>query len=329
MPRRKRRTRRPTIRRKGDNLVVFLGLGRNVLEWIIGKLTVDPSQRSARYVGEPSSLNDWGDLYSKRTLTKTVQIIRREVQSYAPDRILVFYVPSRNDQQLVSSLGVVCFLAPLEPDPDGIARNSHPIAWRHDKEVVQETVHRALGQSRGTTNGLKAEITDKRICALSLPARNFYYPDRDSTISDTYEEFAHHTSDPLSLRDTLLPSRFNRDQLPHKAFKGQQYTDRFFQDCRGRVFPPDPYHAQGRIDSGESVANGLPLAIRQRYRFGVMVRDGNLHYDVQFEIPRELKREPMYCAVEGDVWVTGSHANVGVNDVVWTPDGRKERRYQE
>ena len=133
----------------------------------------------------------------------------------------------------------------------------------------------------------------------------------------------------LRLRDTLLPSRFNRDQLPNKAFKGQQYTDRFFQDCRGRVFPPDPYHAQSRIDSGEAAGKGLPLAMRQRYRFGVTVRDGNLHYDVQFEMPRKLQEEQMYCAVEGDVWVTGSHANVGVNDFVWVPDGNKERRQQK
>ena len=300
-----------------------------MLEWITSKLTGDKSQRSARYIGAPSSPNDWGDLYKKVTLTEAVQLIMREIQSSVPQRIVVPYVPSRNDQQLVSSLGVVCFLAPLEPDPNEIARSSNSIAWRHDKAVVQKTVYRALGQAWRTTNGLKAEITDKRICALSLPARNFYYPDRDSTISDVYEEFAQHVQDPLSLKNTLLPSRFSRDQLPNKAFKSQQYTDKFFQDCRGRVFPPDLYHAPSRIESGESVANGLPLAMRQRYRFGVMVRNGSLHYDVQFEIPRELKREPMCCAVEGDVWVTGSHANVGVNDFVWAPDGRKERRHQK
>ena len=312
-----------------DNVIVFLGLGRDILEWIKSKLSTDPSQRSARYVGAPSSLNDWGDLYKKGSLAEAIQLIKREVQSSVPHRIFVLYVPSRNDQHLVSSLGVVCFLTPLEPEPEEILRYGNSIAWRHDKAVVQKTVHRALNQAWRTTNGLKAEITDKSISALSLPARNFYYPNRHSTIADAYEAFAHHTSDLFSLRDTLLPSRFNRDQLPNKAFKGQQHTDRFFQDCRGRVFPPDPYHGQSRNGSGEAVGNGLPLAMRQRYRFGVTVRDGNLHYDVQFEMPREFQREPMYCAVEGDVWVTGSHANVGVNDFVWVPNGKKERRHQE
>ena len=49
-----------------------------------------------------------------------------------------------------------------------------------------------------------------------------------------------------------------------------------------------------------------------------------MHYDVQYELPRRLHEEPMYCAVKGEVRVTGSHANVGVNDVIWVPDGKKE-----
>lgn len=308
---------------------MFLGLGRDMLQWIERELAADTSRRPARYVGAPSPLNDWGNLYRKQTLNEAVRLIAQEVQSSAPHRIFVLYVPSRDDQRLVASLGIVCYLAPLKPDPDAVVNHGNPIAWRHDKAVVQVAVQSAIRQAWKTTNGLKAEITDKRICALSLPARNFYYPDSDSTISDTYQEFAQHSSDPLSLRDALAPTRFDRKQLHHKAFKGQQYTDRFFQDCRGRVFPPDPYHAPNRTDSGVPVANSLPLAVRQRYRFGVTVRDGNLHYDVQFETPIELKREPMYCAVEGDVWVTGSHANVGVNDFVWVPSGTKERRGQK
>ena len=64
--------------------------------------------------------------------------------------------------------------------------------------------------------------------------------------------------------------------------------------------------------------------MEQRYRFGVIVRDGNLHFDVQYARSRTLENESMYCATVGNVLVTGSHANVGVNDVIWTPDGKKE-----
>ena len=45
--------------------------------------------------------------------------------------------------------------------------------------------------------------------------------------------------------------------------------------------------------------------------------------------PRQFQGEPMYCAAMGDVSVTDTHANVGVNDVIWTPDGRKEPRKRQ
>ena len=99
------------------------------------------------------------------------------------------------------------------------------------------------------------------------------------------------------------------------------------------MFPPDNYHAPSRYadtssggDTGEIECAGqssILQVLQQRYRFGVIVRDGNLHFDVQFEVPRKLSNEPMFCATMGNVVVTGSHANVGVNDVIWVPDGEK------
>ena len=91
-------------------MIVFLGFGREMLEWVKSNLIRDTSQKAMRFVGAPSSLNDWGDLYKKGALSEAVQLIRREAQSCLPHRILVLYVPSRNDQRLVSTLGVVCFL---------------------------------------------------------------------------------------------------------------------------------------------------------------------------------------------------------------------------
>ena len=123
-----------------------------------------------------------------------------------------------------------------------------------------------------------------------------------------------------------------------KRLKGNKHSDRFFQDRRDRIFPPDR-HAQNRYAVGgendfqsELQSSVRPHPIRvleQRYCFGVMVRDGNQHYDVQYASPRKLQSEPMYCAATGEVSVTASHANVGVNDVIWTPDGTKEPRGQQ
>ena len=328
MARRTVKTKAPIGSRQGGNLVVILGLTRDMLNWIRRGLKRDTLQKSAECVGTPSTPNDWGSLYKERTIADTVRLIDRESLSGVPHRIIVLYIPSYGDENLISTLHLVCFLAPLNPQADELPSAGSAISWRHNKALVKETINRTLRQALRTTNSLKAEITDKRISPLTLPAHNFYYPDRNSTISDTYRAFTQSKFTSPSLEGEPLPSRFTRNQLPGKAFKGRQYTDEFFQDCRGRVFPPDIHHAHSWADK-EATNATLSAALRQRYRFGVTVRNGNLHYDVQYEMPRTLKNEPMYCIVDGDVWVTGSHANVGVNDFVWAPDGHKNARNQK
>ena len=284
----------------------------------------DTSRKPAKYVGAPATKMDWRDLYSKSTVTETLNLIERASLTLMPQRIIVLYVPYRDADALISSLDFVCFLAPLAVSDNEWLDSGNPIAWRHDKPVVRKVVHRTLAQALKETNALKAEITDKRISPLTLPARNFCYPDRSSTIKHTYQEFMKHTLSIEEMRTTLTPSRFTRDQLPGKAFKGQQHTDVFFQDKRGLIFPPDIYHAPVRTNQVAQSPSTLSLTLQQKYRFGVLVRDGNLHYDVQYRSPRKLRQEAMYCAMAGNVLVTGSHANVGVNDIVWVPGGTKE-----
>ena len=294
------------------------------MEWIKRSLTLDTSQKPARYVGAPTTLNDWLDLYKKNNITETLSLIERECRDLTPHRIIVLYVPSRDAAKLTSALDPVCFREPLDPEASGLSYDTNGIGWRHDRPLVKNVVSQALLRANKTTNALKAEITDRRISAFTLPALNFYYPDQDSQIAETYSEFARQGFAVEPLKKQLLPERFTRDELPNQAFKSKQHSDEFFQDCRGRVFPPDPHHAPSSFDANESPPNGLSLALRQRYRFGVTVRDGNVHYDVQFKYQRRLNKELMHCAADGDVWVTSSHANVGVNDVIWVPSGTKQ-----
>ena len=326
MPRRGTKRGKTVGSPQGGNLVVIAGLPKDTLQWIIRTLTRDTSQRPARYVGAPSQTGDWRPLYERTNITETLKLIERENENNPPHRIIVLYVPARDADDLISALHYVCFLAPLKPIDGDVPFNGDSIEWRHEKPTVKNVVYRTLRNALETTNALKAEITDRRISSFSLPAYNFYYPNRHSTISHVYRDFARQVFKTTQLKEILLPTRFTRDQLSAKAFKGSQHTDRFFQDCRGRVFPIDMNHAPARYDDQESLDNGLSLVLRQRYRFGVTVRDGNVHYDVQYEQPKQFMKEQMRCAKDGDVLVTGSHANVGVNDVIWTPNGKKEPR---
>ena len=294
------------------------------MQWVTTFLARDTSRKSAKYVGAPSPQKEWRGLYKKNNIVETLKLIERESLRLKPHRIIVLYVLSDDVENLLRTLDIVCFLSQLKPDGDDLSTGDCGIGWRHNRSMVRSIVDRTLRDALSETRFLKSEITDKRISPLTLPARNFYFPNRHTEISRTYRRLALDTHSIQSLKDRLLPVRFTRDQLPSQAFKGQQHTDQFFQDTRGRVFPPDPFHAQHRPQT-ETVSTIKPSNyLRQRYRFGVTVRDGNLHYDVQYEKPRKLNKEPMHCAVKGDVLVTGSHANVGVNDVIWVPSGKTE-----
>ena len=289
-------------------------------------------------MGVPSNKNDYAELYTGRVKRQIHEILATSVSGngidsvFTPRRILMLYVPSKDAQSLVYEFGLACFMQPLResyvsPSPRDV------INWRHDKEAVRAVVSQGLQEAIDTTHALKTEISDKRMSPFSLPARNFYFPTTDSVIEATYRACMKGEISFEELRSKLFPKRFTRAQLPARAFKGNQGSDHFFEDARGRIFPLDnhgrnryPDEAASETGHEPDVTNNSDVrrVLEQRYRFGVIVRDGNRHYDVQYAIPRWLRREPMHCADMGDVCVTGSHANVGVNDFIWTPDGSKD-----
>ena len=339
MARKKGNKRTVIEQRQGTDLVLLAGLPQDTLQWTLETLAKDPSKKHVKFEGIPSTKDDWKDLYKDSTLIAIQEIIGSRVKKSSsgplptPRRILVLFVLSKDIEPLVATLGLACYLEPLVPNASELFVIDE-IGWRHNKKEALEIVSQSLQRAIAATNSLKIEITDRRASVFALPARNFYFPTKESPIYETYLEFAHQRVSIDGLRAMLKTRRFTRNQLPSKALKGNHHVDRFFQDERGRVFPPDRYHAPNRFadtsDRGDDDAlergqlSDTMQVLHQRYRFGVTARDGNLHYDVQYECSRQLRKEPMYCAKVGEVTVTGSHANVGVNDVIWVPHGTKE-----
>ena len=340
---RKKNKQRPIIgRQQGKDLVVLTGIPLEPLANIKNALAKDMSKGDLKFEGAASIQNDWSDLYRQSTLNSIHSIIGSTITKNSsaskptPRRIMILYVPSRDSNVLVEEFGIACYLEPLESHM-AKPQSTNGIAWRHTTtgslNIIDETLQRAIA----TTDLLEKAITKEGRSALTLPPQNFYFPDRESTIYETYLSLARHEISIDQIKSDLNPKRFTNEQLPAKALKGDHHRDRFFQDQRGRIFPPDIYHAPSRFAESSEVSYGLhPMemdrevlsesmrVLHQRYRFGVMARDGNLHYDVQYESPRELYNERMYCASTGSVTVTGTHANVGVNDVIWVPDGVKK-----
>lgn len=334
----RKKKRMPINPGRGIDFVVLAGLPRDPLRSVLDILKKDTSITPTTFTGMPSKVNDKSNLYGKAMVDEMHRTLAACVGgpengwTFAPRRIIVLYVPSVDSANLIRALGLACYPQPMVPQPNG-SWSEDSISWRHDLHSVHDVVYYALSKADRSTNALKNEVTDKRISSLTLPARNFYFPSDETTLEHSYRDCLQGNMKLEQLTDVLSPKRFTRDELPQQAFKGSQRADRFFQDERGRIFPPDQ-HGYNRYpdqstgidrDSWESTI----LVLEQRYRFGVVVRDGNQHYDVQYAKPKRLQSEPMYCAAEGSVLVTGTHANVGVNDFIWTPDGKKEARPPE
>lgn len=337
----KNRTKKRGVigQRQGTDLVFLAGLPRNTLIWILDVLSKDTSKKHLTFGGAPSIKDDWKDLYSQSTLGNIQGIIGARIAKDSPTpvptprRILILYVPSRGIDLLIERFGIACYLEPLVPmDSNGSFGDS--ITWRHDKSDSLGIVSDAIQRATIATNALKNEITDKARSALSLPPRNFYFPDRDSLIYDSYLSLVRQQISTQKLNDVLKVTKIDGDRLAAKALKSTGNNYRVFKDLRGRIFPPNIHHAPSRFaDASGKESVGEPekedgsdilQVLHQRYRFGVVARNGNLHYDVQYESPRRLQKEPMYCVKDGNVLVTGSHANVGINDAIWVPDGNKE-----
>ena len=339
MPKKRSKTRNVIDPRQGTDLVFLAGLPRTTLKWILDTLRKDTSKKHLTFDGAPSAKDDFGELYNHANLENILEMIGARVsQNFSnsvptPRRIFILYVPSKSEELLIEKLGIACYLEPLA------ASDAHPypisnILWRHDKEESLNLVSRAIMRATEATNKLKNEITDRGRSALSLPSRNYYYPNRDSLIRDIYLSIARHEISPHQLYDTLKAMKMNSDRLAAKALKSTRSNHRVFRDHRGRLFPPVIDHAPNRYSESSSPGefktayrnddSDILKVLNQRYRFGVIARNGNLHYDVQYETPRTLHKEPMYCSNDGYVLVTGSHANVGVNDAIWAPDGNKE-----
>ena len=307
--------------------------------WILDVLSKDTSKKHLKFDGSPSIKDDWKDLYSQSTLGNIQEIIGARITKNSsapvptPRRILILYVPSRGIDLLIERFGIACFLEPLVP-LSSKPSFGNSIAWRHERKDSLDIVADAIQRATISTNALKVEITDKSRSALSLPPRNFYFPDRESEIYDTYLSIVRQEALVQELNDVLKAVKIDGDRLAAKALKSTGNNYRVFRDLRNRIFPPNIHHAPNRFAEGSGKGSeGAPKqddgseilqVLHQRYRFGVVARNGNLHYDVQYESPRWLRKEPMYCVKAGNVLVTGSHANVGINDAIWVPDGHKE-----
>jgi hypothetical protein len=296
-------------------LVILAGLPHPVasatIKWIEGAF-----HNSLRVVSTPASGND-GSLYSEQNITQllrtTVEYAQRQAKLHnplpAPSQLWLAYVPSPDEEQLLSCFDFAAFPVKLRL----LADYKEGRQLRHDLTASREEITSQLHGVVESFHGIKRRLsTFSQKEPLFLPGKNFLVSP-GHPLSEIFCELRAETrpwSDVLSEAQSVSATH---DDLPRHIKNGVQRA--IFTDSRGLLFPRDPsMHGAVREISANPTAMEHALFLRSCFRFGVPLPAG-LHHDVQFP-RRKLSGTPFECSIKGHINLTCDYANVYPDDFV-------------
>lgn len=235
-------------------------------------------------------------------------------QSPQPRRIALFYVPATDDEHLISAFDFFVFPLPLigleHFDPNGHQKRHDPVEceqairtafWTYTEELIRLLQPRIEQQKSSEP--------------LLLPPRNFHLPER--RLHNAFCELTRRSRTwQNAMPDGIVPGTFTHEHLP--SFLKQQERQQIFRDGRDVLFPcarRSEYHAPPRDFPPDSDLPVLQDFLRSVYRFGIPLPDG-FHHDAQLEGGCRFENMTFDCTRQGQIVVSGSHANIYPNDFV-------------
>lgn len=277
----------------------------------------------SKVIGVPSVSHD-GPLYRKNPVELLLRAaadfsIRRlknrgEDQPPRPRRIVLFYVPADDDQQLLSAFDFFVFPVPLR---DLAHFDDFGHQHRHNRNACEQAVRDAFGiYSRELIGAVQPRIESRRSSEpLLLPPHNFHLPQRKLLYA--FCELTRRTRAwESAMPDGFVPEMFEREQLPR--FLDYQERQLIFRDARNVIFPcarANELHWNPPDVPPEAELEVLQDFLRSVYRFGTPLPDG-FHHDAQLEWGRDFDKMPFHCSRNGPIPVSGSHANIYANDFI-------------
>ena len=233
-----------------------------------------------------------------------------EWKPVVPGRLVLLYIPSPDQDLLLSAFAHFAFSAPIE-EPEGYCGPCR--AWRHDPGLVVAPVERAIKRLLEEDQPLRAMPRDD---LRMLPPNNFFC-DEGQCLSDGFRSVAVGVANWGDLNRKLELKQFHVGPLPPQVMNGKKKL-RCYVDYRGIAFPPSAvgqYHALPRDISQDAPITELQALLKQLYRFGSVI-DYGFHHDAQYPSSKPLNGTKFFCAREGEIHVSTTHANVYPNDVV-------------
>jgi len=276
----------------------------------------------AKVIATPSPSYD-GPLYRERTLeallTAGAQFAvrrlkhRSEDQAARPRRIVLFYVPSEDDELLLRAFDFFVFPLPLR---DLSTFDDYGNQRRHQRVACETAIRKGIEvYTRDLVGLLQRRIgSQKSHEPLLLPPANFHLNGR--RLRQPFCELTHGIRAWASaMPEAASPQMFNHETLPD--FLDHNERQLIFRDSRNVVFPcarPTEYHGAQEIDPTAEV-RVLRELLRTTYRFGISLPQG-FHHDAQFEGGRHFNQTKFDCSRQGEILVTASHVNIYANDYV-------------
>lgn len=239
---------------------------------------------------------------------------RSDDQAVRPRRIVLFYVPADDDQQLLAAFDFFVFPVPLR----GLTAFDE---LGHQKRYQSGACERAIKDafdvySRDLVGVLQRRIESRKSSEpLLLPPLNFQLPGRP--LRQAFCELTRGARTwENSVPEGVVATTFDHERLPD--FLGYQERQVMYRDARNVVFPcarPGELHGPPPEISPTDSESTLRDFLRSAYRFGAPLPDG-FHHDAQLEEGRHFRDMPFHCTRNGRILVTASHANIYPNDYV-------------
>ncbi|MBB3937214.1 hypothetical protein [Aureimonas phyllosphaerae] len=271
-----------------------------------------PTSDNAIYVERP--ILDLGILSSRFALREERD--RNGVPT--PSRIVVAYVHADGSDRLWDVFGHAVWPHALRIDDWGWRGGRH---WRHDVEAVNRILRQALEEiAQGPAEAMRLRLEARRCDdALLLPGRNFQL-DEGGHLSERFRAFMEGRSTLEEVERGIRSERFSFERLSKFYIRTGGTRKRFAVDRRNLVFAKANVGQDGglvHLDAdGKPDAPSLRHVLEGRYRFGTPLIDAGFQHDVQKADNQKLQRERFDCALKGEHFVSGDHANVFSSDVV-------------
>jgi hypothetical protein len=279
--------------------------------------------QSAKVIATSSVTID-GPLYRKSNVDSLLRAgsefaIRRfhnrgDAELPRPRRISLLYVPAEDDENLLSAFDFFVFPIPMRDLSvfDGGGRQK-----RHDWAACEKAIAAAFaGYQRDLLAVVQRRIESRHSSEpLLLPPVNFHTP--GGRLERIFSELARGTRAWDSANpDGIVTELFDHEKLPH--FLREQERQEIYRDSRDVVFPcarANEMHGRTTELRNPPPPADLQYFLRSIYRFGAPLPEG-FHHDAQLQNGRHFDKMDFVCTREGQILVSGSHANVYPNDFV-------------